>query len=250
MLSVSSLPGLVSSARAYWNAVIPVSPVLVGIGSLPSSFVPASASWAVGNNARVTPPTGASGSESSSALPITAPTPIVCIVIRNGKLNVASPPASTMTTSDSPTNSTPAAMSAAATMSLLAGSSTWYDPATRASPVVNVPSALIAISIGGSFKLGPRTITFAWVSSPATIASSSKPCATSGASASTIVGSPAVCILSCNTSSMNSTPEIEAVRVCVPSKFRIADSESPSATVCDTVSKLYAFASGFSMLTT
>ena len=87
-------------------------------------------------------------------------------------------------------------------------------------------------------RSGPRNITFAFASRPASISWSSNSCATSGAIASVSEGSPVVSILSCITSSMNSTPETDAVRVCVPSKFVMFDSESPSTTLADVVSKV------------
>ena len=101
-------------------------------------------------------------------------------------------------------------------------------------------------------RSGPRSLTFALVSRPATTSWSSAPAATRGAIASTIDGSPSLYILSCITSSMNSLPEIEAVRVCVPLKFTIADWSSSSMTVfiISSSAKLYAVASGFSMLST
>ena len=104
-------------------------------------------------------------------------------------------------------------------------------------------------------RSGPRSFTVALASAPSTASfagSSSASDASQGPSAATIVGSPSVYILSCITSSMNSMPEIIAVRVCVPLKFTIADWSSASMTVfiISSSAKLYAVSFGFSMLST
>ena len=110
----------------------------------------------------------------------------------------------------------------------------------------------MAMSWAGSLRSGPRIVTFALASRPATTAGSNAPAATSGAIASVIEGSPVVCILSCITSSMNRTPEIIAVRVCVPLKFTIADWSSSSMTVfcISSSAKVYAVSFGLVMLST
>ena len=174
--------------------------------------------------------TPATGTPRCSPTPMRAPVATVCIVIRNGKLAVAIPPAATSTTIDSPTNATPAAARPAATSSSLTGSSTWYEPDIRLAPVEKLPSALMSMSCM-VLRSGPRSFTFALASRPATTAWSSAPAATSGAIAAVIEGSPSVYLLSCTTSSMNSIPDTDAVRVCVPLKFTIADWSSISSTV-------------------
>ena len=177
-------PGPVLSARANVNDAMPILSVVAS----PSMPVPSARAY----SASFTPGTAA---PRVLPAPMRAPVATVCIVIRNGKFAVALPPASTVTTIDSPTNATPAVSSPAATSSSLTGSSTWYEPAIRLAPVENVPSALMSMSCM-VLRSGPRSFTFALASRPATaIWSSSDSVGRSGASAAVTEGSPSSCIL-------------------------------------------------------